>query len=126
MDSICNSMRAHKFPLPAVQVGETNHERRAEKLEKKLARYAIMPVLQAEEDRRSGPLHCTLHSGSQTLADHLVCLGCVPGAGGSPPATPAPRAAERGSANCECAAHCGGMGLMPGAHHAVQSGQQYS
>jgi len=35
-----------------VKVGETNHEKRAMKAEKKAARFAIMPVLQAEEDRR--------------------------------------------------------------------------
>ena len=71
-------MRARSVFLVAVQVGETNHERRAEKLEKKLARYAIMPILQAEEDRRSGPQHCTVHAGSKMVKLHLVCLGCVP------------------------------------------------
>jgi len=35
-----------------LQVGQTNHERRAAKAEKKAARFAIMPILQAEEDRR--------------------------------------------------------------------------
>lgn len=35
-----------------VQVGQTNHEKRAAKAEKKAARFAIMPILQAEEDRR--------------------------------------------------------------------------
>ena len=70
-------IRAHDVLLAAVQVGETNHERRAEKLEKKLARYAIMPVLQAEEDRRSGQQICTV----------MVDQRCVPGAGGPPPAT---------------------------------------
>ena len=34
------------------QVGQTNHEKRAAKAEKKSARFAIMPILQAEEDRR--------------------------------------------------------------------------
>eukprot|EP00891_Asterochloris_glomerata_P004399 jgi/Astpho2/4399/Aster-00018 len=46
--SVTTAIMAYGF----YKVGETNHERRAEKLEKKLARYAIMPVLQAEEDRR--------------------------------------------------------------------------
>ena len=55
-------MEAHSILLAAVQVGETNHERRAEKLEKKLARYAIMPVLQAEEDRRSGLFFILCHT----------------------------------------------------------------
>lgn len=40
--------------MPFMQVGETNHEKRAMKAEKKAARFAIMPVLQAEEDRRYG------------------------------------------------------------------------
>lgn len=35
-----------------MQVGQTNHEKRAAKAEKKAARFAIMPILQAEEDRR--------------------------------------------------------------------------
>lgn len=35
-----------------MQVGQTNHEKRELKAEKRSARFAIMPVLQAEEDRR--------------------------------------------------------------------------
>ncbi len=36
----------------SLQVGQTNHERRALKEEKLLARLTLVPVLQAEEDRR--------------------------------------------------------------------------
>lgn len=44
---------AHIIQQPCnVQVGQTNHEKRAAKAEKKAARFAIMPILQAEEDRR--------------------------------------------------------------------------
>ena len=44
---------AHHTQQPCnIQVGQTNHEKRAAKAEKKAARFAIMPILQAEEDRR--------------------------------------------------------------------------
>lgn len=43
----------HHIQQPCdTQVGQTNHEKRAAKAEKKAARFAIMPILQAEEDRR--------------------------------------------------------------------------
>ena len=38
------------------QVGQTNHERRANKEEKLRARRTLVPVLQAEEDRRCARL----------------------------------------------------------------------
>lgn len=40
-----------------LQVGQTNHERRAVRAEKQMARLTLVPVLQAEEDRRCA--HCT-------------------------------------------------------------------
>ena len=54
--------------LPRMQVGETNHEKRAMKAEKKAARFAIMPVLQAEEDRRYGS---ALHLSSSIICNNL-------------------------------------------------------
>ena len=95
MKSRCNSMRVRNVLLAAEQVGETNHERRAEKLEKKLARYAIMPVLQAEEDRRSGLLYCAyiVHSRCLQFIWSALAVGdCLL-------IFHATRAAERGSAN---------------------------
>ena len=38
--------------MHVAQVGQTNHERRAIRAEKLAARSVLVPVLQAEEDRR--------------------------------------------------------------------------
>ncbi|KAL3145844.1 hypothetical protein ABBQ38_015216 [Trebouxia sp. C0009 RCD-2024] len=46
--AVTASIMAYGF----IKVGQTNHEKRAAKAEKKAARFAIMPILQAEEDRR--------------------------------------------------------------------------
>ena len=40
-----------------LQVGQTNHERRAIREEKQMARLTLVPILQAEEDRRCTSAH---------------------------------------------------------------------
>ena len=52
LPSIMHAHQRNSEERCAIQVGQTNHEKRAAKAEKKSARFAIMPILQAEEDRR--------------------------------------------------------------------------
>ena len=42
----------NQFPAHLIQVGQTNIQHRADKAEKEAVRRALVPVLQAEEDRR--------------------------------------------------------------------------
>jgi hypothetical protein len=60
-------MSVTQSPVTLPQVGQTNHERRAIREEKQMARLTLVPILQAEEDRRCTPNHLPCHPATKCM-----------------------------------------------------------